>query len=466
MHLTDLLSGRATTPDAINTDVPIVERFAGKSLMVVMLGVDALIARKATVSSSGMVTFGSPRTNTTEQGPSQSDFLARLREEFDVTHVLVAVSYGMTCDLSHGLARLDDSSISRAIRHDPQRLLGTDFDDGKTTVISQHPSIDGNGVLFSYSSDLIPKVVDLAANANLTIAGIISSQWAILQHLGKSRVDFFGNTPLLIADISSSVVIDVVSKSWQTPTFDPNISHASYEAAVKAQFKDSRLVGKPIGVVCDLHPELFAALQNECGLQPESLLGEVGSWDAVIGNTGQDLRETLPEPRQHLPKRFRAGIAGYYVAMAAIIIMAAVLWFRAYKMTAEIEQTTSVATQATSEVHELLVSSNRMRDDTTRAAEIKQWIAISPDAQNIALLIIDSISQGVGLESLRFDLVAGQPQIRLQVSILGSREAAQQQMTKTRAALAAKGFELVSLGPPADITGGQRFDVTYNLPVL
>lgn len=205
-RIRDLLSLRAFQADPLDMTVSLAERFAGGSLLALMIYPDAV--RWAEIGlgrTRSMRELGSSSRVT----GSPDELTALLREAGKAAgrsgHVVVGYNYGFSVLKTTSVRR--NSHLWSQIKTRPETVLGSDYEGGHAYSLVLHPALE-SGVAFSYNLGFITQVEKSLEQAGLRcirLQNTVGSLFAAA--VGASEGG--ATDPLLVISGNSVVFLDV-----------------------------------------------------------------------------------------------------------------------------------------------------------------------------------------------------------------------------------------------------------------
>ena len=442
--LIELATGRAHRVHPGDVTRSLGERFAGETLLLVMLA-----REKAATVRIGFEADGQARIGETRQvaGRGQGELARVLQAEARATGArwgLAVFALGWQAVLGTRALRPGPEGRPfdrfRLALEQPELLCAQPQADALYTGVD-HPTLD-RSVVFSLRRREVEDVLQDFRAAGLDVAGVRIGVAAQLEAWLAARGPAAVEHDLLVSDSLSVLLLQVEHGEFRAPTgaaagMDARPRQASARPNETSADMIRFLRDQARGAVCFLGAnELTAVVQAgiaetaiELARAPE------GSWqDAVSAvlapDVRHDLNPDLREERGPLAAAWRKYIlAGLATAAVLLAIIGVNLW---QIVRAEWDQQEAVATAARQQqrrehADQALAG---LQQERQLAERIRWWAAHNYHAQPLAHNLLRTLPADVGLERLSAHLEESSAQMTLEFTLLGDEAA---QVAATRA---------------------------------
>jgi len=475
----DLARGRAFIPDPLDTLVPLAHRFRGRPLVAVTLYKDALEAVGVTFIGHAPKFGGSEFCQFGAEG-TEVVFLQSFAEKANATECVLVLATGYTASLTSRARNADnDVEAVQLMRDNPAKLLGDEPAHGARHSIAFHPT-HNFAINFAHKVTEIECAMSLAAKAGLGVARLQCGMSSLLIHvMDHFWSDVGREAELLFVERTSLFTLSVGETVMGKPLFEMNLKEAALQTAL----------GERIG---KMKPQCKVVLVNASKLDVENMIHERGLNAVVIQpmkslpqpvlaaccgdlpRLGYDLYTSERAVRPFAPARLRFVPVSFWGSVALFAIIMSVNWWRGHVALAEARASDLRMAQTNKEITASSVLVNQVEQRRKTSDAVRDWLSISPPAQNLLIALTKEIEAGIKeavkdnkataqLESMSFTRLEGQPQMRLVIVVLGDAPTANRIFQRVSAQLGNLGYKTGDLKTTI-APNGFRYEHLLNIP--
>ncbi len=475
----DLARGRAFIPDPLDETVSLAQRFRNRPLIAVTLYKDALEAVVVTfvgnVARYGTAEFMQFGAEGVEVG-----FLQGFAEKCGATECLMILAAGYTASLSTRARNADnDVEAVQLMRQNPSKLLGDEPAHGTRNSLAFHPT-HNFAINFAHKTTEIENAMALANKAGLGLARLQCGMSSLLIYAMDHFWDEVGReAELLFVERTSIFTLSVGESFLGKPLFEMNLKEAALQTAL----------GERIG---KLKPQGKVILINSSKLDVENMIHERGLNAVIVQplkstalpvvtvccsdkpRLGYDLFAGERAVRPFAPAKLRFVPLFFWVSVALFAVVMGVNWWRGHLAIEESRANDLRMAQTNKDITANSVVVNQVEQRRKTSDAVRDWLAISPPAQNLLVALTKEIEKGITesakdnkvaaqLESMSFTRLEGQPQMRLVIVVLGDATTANRIFQLVSAQLGNLGYKTGDLKTTL-VPNGYRYEHLLNIP--
>lgn len=472
-----LLSLKAFRPDPNDVEVPLADRFRKRkiggpsSIIAISAAKTAWAACVVNFDAEGNPSFGEVLTPTSAAPSEISDWLAEIGRKHKIAHAAVGIGYGWDAQTLSAVPRYNELETRRFIRNSPERLYGeTKLDPDFVYMLSNHPNQENISLQFRIKRSEVEKIVGIVATAGLQVVRVVNelAQMIEMAYAGDSAPEST-YSGLLVCCPSSYLLLEL--PNWGVINADPIVEGSSTQQLLNtlSENSDTNLVGyinaglpgleEDIGIhIAGNKPRLLWKTGPKERIGIESIVRDFKRSAFDVTCEPQDVVKPLPANRIHF-------VTAFYAMMAVFLGWFVFNQFRikGYQQT---EATTMSETSALeAERDQLTQALKEMEKRAQISGDLVEWLAITPPAQAVVLMIAREVEPNVSFTRLTVDMEPGTPNLKLTTEFFSTdTEVSTRQVAKIQQALDRAGFRTINIETDQPIPEGWRFSILLACP--
>lgn len=468
----ELINGTAYRPDAVNSGVPLAQRLAGQSLLLIGFRPGQIRASVVRFKRDGTAVIGTEQTASwsTNDTPDHSE---RFIKRIAMTTKVNAVLYLAPCRWLSSVVELafqgSDSERNRLLLEDPLKVVGDRLSEGNVAAVVTHPRV-GRSVKLVYTRAELVMHRALHQSAGTTVARLSSGIYEMLRYLSEVQPELIRDRELLLVDGSGALLLYSNETSWDDSGFAADFSSLADANQKVAELVSRRLdPSKPLAFVSSI--DLDRKATGLDGPHVEHLLSEQTAPDfycACIEGKDRlaiDLNPEPVEPRAHLPKSRRALVLAALALSTGFSVGTLVIDLSTRRRVTEANQLTAQTNALATARQRLTTSINKIESDRARAETLGRWISLGMSVQPVVVTAVEAAGSGVTLEDISLRTGDGAPQVEIRITARGDIRTIGAYIDRVSAEFSRAGFNLANLDQtPGNGANAVIYVGRYNYP--